>query len=172
MLCRAWIKGVRSNERKARDGAEILTEGLGLSKYTVVTGLGENDRSATGFLNKEEFEAAVDAFFAQPHTSVRGWETAADAQARIVRAVEQVLSQAPDEQDVAMIGHGATGTLLYCHLARLPISRQYDQPPTNGGNWFGFDRASRHLLYAGWQSIDAMSRNCLNRQLTKRSHGP
>jgi len=63
MLCRAWIKGVRSNERKARDGAEILTEGLGLSKYTVVTGLGENDRSATGFLNKEEFEAAVDAFF-------------------------------------------------------------------------------------------------------------
>jgi hypothetical protein len=52
MLCRPWIRSVGSvfsrNERKARDGAEILAEGLGLSKYTVVTGLGENDRSATG----------------------------------------------------------------------------------------------------------------------------
>ena len=95
MLCRPWIRSVQSvfssNERKARDGAEILTEGLGLRKYTVVTGLGENDRSGTGFLTKEEFEAAVDAFFAQPHTSVRNWETAADAQSRIVRAVEQIL---------------------------------------------------------------------------------
>jgi broad specificity phosphatase PhoE len=161
MLCRPWIRSVRSvfssNERKARDGAEILAEGLGLSKYTVVMGLGENDRSATGFLVKAEFEAAVDAFFAQPHTSVRGWETAADAQARIVGAVEQVLSQAPDEHDVAMIGHGGTGTLLYCHLAGVPISRQYDQPATNGGNWFGCDRANRHLLHAGWQPIDAMA---------------
>jgi broad specificity phosphatase PhoE len=160
MLCRPWIRSVQSvfssDERKARAGAEILAEGLGLSKYTVVTGLGENVRSASGFLNKEEFEAAVDAFFAQPHTSVRGWETAADAQARIVRAVEQVLSQAPEEQDVAMVGHGGTGTLLYCYLAGVSISRQYDQPSTNGGNWFGFDRASRHLLHAGRQLIDAM----------------
>src|SRR6516164_6985548 len=69
MLCRPWIRSVRnvfsSNERKARDGADILVKGLGLSKYTMVMGLGENDRSATSFLNKEEFEAAVDAFFVQ-----------------------------------------------------------------------------------------------------------
>jgi len=51
---------------------------------------------------------------------------AAGAQARVVRAVEQVLSQAPKEQDVAMIGHDGTGTLLYCYLAGVPISRQYD----------------------------------------------
>ena len=31
----------------------------------------------------------------------------------------------------------------------------YDQPATNGGNWFAFDRASRKLLRDGWQSIDA-----------------
>ena len=90
MLCRAWIKGVRSNERKARDGAEILTEGLGLSKYTVVTGLGENDRSATGFLNKATKRSSKQRstpFFSQPHTSVRGGKTAAAPQARIFRAV-------------------------------------------------------------------------------------
>jgi broad specificity phosphatase PhoE len=73
-----------SSERKARDAAQILADGLGLSGYSVVDGLGENDRSAAGYLAQQEFEAAVDSFFAQPQTSVQGWELAADAQARIV----------------------------------------------------------------------------------------
>jgi len=154
-----WIKVVHSvfasSERKARDGAEILAEGLGLPGYRVVDGLGENDRSATGYLPSEEFEATVDAFFAQPEISIRGWETASAAQARIIRAVEEVLQRAPSGDDLAIVGHGGTGTLLYCHLANLPISRRHDQPATNGGNWFVFDRASRRLLHAGWRSIDA-----------------
>ena len=154
-----WIKVVHSvfasGERKARDGAEILAEGLGLPGYRVVDGLGENDRSATGYLPSEEFEATVDAFFAQPEISIRGWETASAAQARIIRAVEEVLQRAPSGDDLAIVGHGGTGTLLYCHLANLPISRRHDQPATNGGNWFVFDRASRRLLHAGWRSIDA-----------------
>ena len=67
----------------------------------------ENDRSATGYLPKREFEALVDAFFAQPQTSIRGWEPAADAQARIVRAVERIVSQASGNSDLAIVGHGA-----------------------------------------------------------------
>ena len=110
---------------------------------------------ATGYLPRLEFEAAVDEFFARPQTSVRGWEPAAEAQARIVRAVEQILSQTSAEGDLAIVGHGGTGTLLYCHLAGLPIDRRYDQPATNGGNWFIFDRATRKLLFDGWRSIDA-----------------
>jgi len=121
-----WAKGVgrifASSERKARDGAQILADGLGLSGYIVVDGLGENDRSATGYLPKQEFEATVDAFFAQPQTSVRGWEPAVDAQARIIRAVGQIVEQASDDGDLAIVGHGGTGTLLYCHFAGLPIS--------------------------------------------------
>jgi hypothetical protein len=70
-------------ERKARDAARLLADGLGLHGYSVVDGLGENDRSAAGYLAQQEFEAIVDAFFAQPQTSVRGWERAADAQTRI-----------------------------------------------------------------------------------------
>jgi broad specificity phosphatase PhoE len=159
MATHPWVKGVRrvfsSNERKARDGAEILADGLGLRGYSVVDGLGENDRSATGFLDKAEFEATADAFFAQPQISVRGWESAADAQARVVRAIEEIISQIADDDDVAIVGHGGTGTLLYCHLAGLPIDRRSDQPATNGGTWFAFDQASRKLLHDGWQSIDA-----------------
>jgi broad specificity phosphatase PhoE len=159
MAAYPWAREVRrifsSSERKARDGAQILTDQLGLSGYSVLHDLGENDRSATGYLPEQEFEATVDAFFANPQTSIRGWEPAADAQARIIHAVEQVVSQAFDNGDVAIVGHGGTGTLLYCHFAGLPISRRHEQPATNGGNWFAFDGATRKLLYNGWRSIDA-----------------
>jgi Histidine phosphatase superfamily (branch 1) len=71
---------------------------------------------ATGYLPRQEFEETADAFFAHPQQSVRGWEPAARAQARIVGAVERVASHPPDD-DLAIVGHGGTGTLLYCHLA-------------------------------------------------------
>jgi broad specificity phosphatase PhoE len=164
MVAAPWVKEVRSifasSERKAREGAQILADGLGLSGYTVVGDLCENDRSATGYLPKREFEAMVDAFFAQPKTSVRGWEPAADAQARIVCAVERIVSQSFGNGDIAIVGHGGTGTLLFCRLAGRPIDRRYDQPATNGGNWFAFDRASRRLLHDGWRSIDATAQGC------------
>jgi RimJ/RimL family protein N-acetyltransferase len=159
MATHRWVRGIRrifcSGERKARDGAQILTDELGLGGYSVVDDLAENDRTATGYLPKLEFEATVDAFFAEPLISVRGWESAADAQTRIIQAVEQAVSQASDTGDVAIIGHGGTGTLLYCHLAGLSISRRHEQPPTNGGNWFAFDSARQKLLHRGWRSIDA-----------------
>ena len=160
LLTTPWMRGVRqifaSDERKARDAAQILAEGLGIEGYTVVDGLSENDRSATGYLPQQEFEATVDAFFAQPQTSVRGWEPAAAAQARIIRAIEQIASQVFGNGDLAVIGHGGTGTLLYCHLAGVPIDRRYDQPATNGGNWFAFDQATQKLLFDGWGSIDSV----------------
>ena len=159
MIAHPWARGVRrifaSNERKARDAAQILADGLGLRDYSIIDDLGENDRSATGYLAKQEFEETADAFFAHPQESVRGWEPAVAAQARIVSAVEQIRSQGSGDNDLAIVGHGGTGTLLYCHLGELPIDRRYDQPATNGGNWFAFDRASRKLLYDGWRSIDA-----------------
>jgi broad specificity phosphatase PhoE len=56
MTAQPWARVVRrifaSSERKARDAAQILAEGLGLGVYSVIANLGENDRSATGFLAK------------------------------------------------------------------------------------------------------------------------
>jgi broad specificity phosphatase PhoE len=157
-----------SSERKADEGARILADGLGLSGYVLLDELCENDRSATGYLPKQEFEAIVNAFFAQPQTSIRGWEPAADAQARITCAIERILSQASGNGDLAIVGHGGTGTLLYCSLAGRPIDRRYDQPATNGGNWFAFDRASRRLLHDGWRSIDAAVQGCTPRPAAAR----
>ncbi|MEO1460375.1 MAG: histidine phosphatase family protein, partial [Pseudomonadota bacterium] len=125
-----WLAGTRaivsSAERKARETAAILAGPLGLA-VTVDPAMHENDRSATGFLPGPEFEAVADAFFARPAESVRGWERAADAQARIVAGIARALAAAP-AGDLLLVGHGGVGTLAWCHFAGRPIARSEDQP--------------------------------------------
>jgi len=155
-LALPWMADLRaiwsSQERKAVEGAEILSRGLRIPHRSMAE-LGENDRTATGFLPKAEFEATADAFFARPEESVRGWERAVDAQTRIVQAMTRILTPRP-AGDIAIVAHGAVGALLLCYLKRCPISRSEDQPPGNGGHYFSFDIDASRLLH-GWQSIDA-----------------
>ncbi|HWL83928.1 MAG TPA: histidine phosphatase family protein [Roseomonas sp.] len=154
LLEQPWIGNIRhiasSAERKARDAAGILAGRLGLP-VRIVAELGENDRGATGYLPKAEFEVTAAAFFAHPERSIRGWERAVDAQARIVRAVEAAL--AGTAGDVAIMAHGAVGALLLCHLGGRPISREADQPGEGGGNLFVFGREDRRLI-SGWQRME------------------
>jgi broad specificity phosphatase PhoE len=156
VLERNWAPGVRviycSIEQKAIDGAAILSEALGVP-YTVIPEFGENDRSATGYLPGPEFDAVVSEFFCHPEQSVHGWERAVDAQHRVVAATVAVLRSAPIDGDVAIVAHGGVGTLLLCHLSSSPISREQDQPSTNGGNYFAFDQMTLRLIH-GWRSID------------------
>ncbi|MEL6483103.1 MAG: histidine phosphatase family protein [Pseudomonadota bacterium] len=149
-----WPRGtvhlVSSGERKARETAAILAPALGLTpEIRPLTH--ENDRSATGFLPGPAFEEMADAFFARPGESVRGWERAVDAQARIVAEARAVVAEAP-EGDILMVGHGAVGTLLLCHAAGRPIARSEDQPH-GGGNIFVLDRATL-TLQAGWHPLE------------------
>jgi broad specificity phosphatase PhoE len=123
-----------SDERKARDGAAIHAAHLGLEPK-VVSSLGENDRSATGYLPPAEFEAMADAFFANPDERVRGWESARAAQARIVAAVRTVVELDAATGDILIVSHGAVGTLLRCACLGRPISRSEDQP-AGGGSYF------------------------------------
>ena len=111
----------------------------------------ENDRSATGFLVSKEFEAVVDEFFAQPLTSIRGWERAIDAQLRIVREVECVLAR-NEPGDVLFVGHGAVGTLLLCHYSGFAIDRSHGQPD-GGGHFFAFTKEGRHVLHT-WRRFE------------------
>jgi len=137
-----------SRETKAIEAAGILAGALGLS-VLVEARLGENDRSATGFLPGEEFLRVVEAFFADPDTSVRGWETARDAQARVVAAIESCLAAAPPG-DVAFVAHGGVGTLALCHFLGAPISQSHGQP--SEGHFWAFDIGSRKALH-GWKPI-------------------
>ena len=134
-----------SREAKAIEGAGIVAARFGLPVF-VDLGLGENDRSATGYLPPAEFEATADAFFANPETSVRGWERAADAQARIVTTTEWIMAQA--RGPVTIVAHGAVGALLLCRLIGVAISRTYDQP--GPGSYYVVEDGT---LLHGWRAI-------------------
>ncbi len=140
-----------SGERKAIDAASILAEAVG-APPRIVQSLHENDRSATGFLPPPEFQATADLFFAHPSESIRRWERAVDAQARIVATVAAIIAQDRSGGDIAVVAHGGVGALLLCHILGAPISRQYDQPGSGGGNYFVFDAETR-ALEQGWRDI-------------------
>lgn len=128
---------VSSGENKAIETAAFFAAHRNITPL-VREDLHENDRSATGFLPPAEFEAVADQFFAEPTISVRGWERAVDAQARIVDGVRDVLSGIAHEMPVLFAGHGAAGTLLMCHLMGSAISRSHDQK--RGGSWYRFEK--------------------------------
>ncbi|TWI41946.1 histidine phosphatase family protein [Mesorhizobium tianshanense] len=138
-----------SSEAKAIEAAGLLAAGFGVP-VQVDEHLGENDRSATGFLPPVDFERVADAFFANPHESVRGWERAVDAQERVVGAVFRILGS-HRAGDLAFIAHGGVGTLLLCKLLDAPISRSRDQP--SQGHFFAFDLQSCQIIHE-WRSID------------------
>ena len=155
-LVQPWVASVgavySSSEQKALDGAQILAQHLALP-VTTVEALGENDRSSTGYLPLAEFEQMADRFFAEPTSSVRGWERACDAQARIVQALQAIVSSDRSDGVIAIVSHGAVGTLLYCHLAGQPIDRRWDQPANGGGNFFNFTLAP-DTVDGWWRAID------------------
>ena len=93
----------------------------------------------------------ADQFFAQPEVSVRGWETAVAAQQRIVKAVSLIDTKAKGTEPLAIVSHGAVGTLLYCYLNNLDISRRWDQPGSGGGNYIVIDAGTS---CSWWQPID------------------
>ena len=139
-----------STETKAIETAGILAAARGLG-VRVREELGENDRSATGYLPPPEFERMADAFFANPAESVRGWERAVDAQARIVAAVRAIAAEETAEGDILVAAHGAVGALLRGQLAGAPISRALDQP--GAGCWFAVELPAFRLLTPDWQVL-------------------
>ena len=154
LVSAGWLIGttqvVTSAERKALETAKPIAAALGV-QIEVREGMHENDRSATGFLPPHEFESVANCFFAQPSKSVRGWERARDAQARIVQEAEIVLDRA-QHGHVLFVGHGAVGTLLYSHYAGLAISRIHDQP-AGGGHYFSMIRGTRKVLHP-WRRME------------------
>ena len=152
MANQSWLGSVQrlisSTEQKALEMAAIVAEFTGLS-IEERNGIGETDRSSTGFVPHEVHEDLADRFFAVPEESASGWERAIDAQQRIVAALDDVTT--PGDEAVMVVGHGAVGTLLMSHLAGLAIDRQHDQP--GQGHYWAYDRTTQQLLHR-WHPID------------------
>ena len=152
MLRQPWVGRTRrivsSDERKALETATILGNDLGLD-IEVRPDSREADRSATGFVPPDLHECLADRFFAEPEKSAEGWETAVAAQQRIVGALGDLI--ADTDEDVAVVGHGAVGTLLMCHLTGLGIDRLHDQ--SGQGHYWTMDCDTRTMLHR-WVPID------------------
>jgi broad specificity phosphatase PhoE len=138
-----------STETKAIEAAGLLAARFGLPVH-LDPDLGENDRSATGFVPPDQFERLADEFFARPAASVRGWETAQAAQARIVAALNKILERRSGTGDLAIVAHGGVGTLLLCSLLGAPISRERDQPFQ--GHYWAFDPATAQVVHE-WRAV-------------------
>lgn len=156
MTTMAWTASIgriiSSDETKARMTADILAAALGL-EVEVRPETGEIDRSATGYLSHDRHHELAQRLFAEPDVSAEGWETAVDAQARVVAALADVLAAPPTAATpgVAVVGHGGVGTLLYCHLAGLEIDLGHDQP--GQGHFWTYDRTTQQMQHS-WQAID------------------
>lgn len=140
-----------SDEQKALDGAAILAERLG-APHHVDEGLGENDRSATGYIAPPEFWDVVDQFFARPDESVRGWETARHAQDRIVSAMGGVDTGSPAGV-VLVVSHGGVGALLTAHLQGATIGTEDRPGHSGGGCYLVLDRGPIGLR-ATWRAVE------------------
>lgn len=139
-----------STEQKAMDGAAIVAERFGMG-YRTHEDLGENDRSATGYIAPPEFWEVVDQFFAHPHESIRGWERAIDAQTRIVNAVKRIAAEATG--DTLIVSHGGVGCLLTAHLQKVEIGRE-SRPSHPGGGCFIVIDSDSFTLKQDWRTIE------------------
>lgn len=160
---RQWLaqvdRIVSSEENKAIETGALI--GAMLDRpVEIMPDMHENDRSATGFLPPAEFEATADRFFAHPDQSVRGWERAADAQARILGAVRRTLADHPGDEAILFVGHGGVGTLLKCAIAGDPIDRRHDQAAeggnAGGGNVHAFTADLSKSLF-GWTAMEELA---------------
>lgn len=151
----AWI--VSSGEIKAVETARLIAEATG-ALIEIREDMHENDRSSTGFLPAEEFEAVADALFARPDESARGWETARAAQDRVVAAVRDVIGDRTAEP-ILFVGHGGVGTLLACAIRGKPIDRRHDQglcgANPSGGNVHAFatDLSAAHFHWRPMEDV-------------------
>ena len=154
-LRQPWVRDITaiycSTEQKAIDGAAILAEHLSLP-FHEVEALGENDRSATGFLPPDEFERVADRVLrlagqihsrlgasrgcAEPHRARGG-----DRLRRDKRRPSPSSRTAPWARCFTAI------------LPARPIARRWDQPPNGGGNFYGFTLSPR-AVHSWWRAID------------------
>lgn len=140
-----------SDEQKALDGGAILASRLG-APHRIDPALGENGRESTGYIAPPEFWEVVDQFFAHPDESVRGWEKARDAQARIVEAVSRVAAS-EDEGVILVVSHGGVGALLTAHLQQVTIGQEDRPSNPSGGCYLVIDR-SPLALRRSWREVE------------------
>jgi broad specificity phosphatase PhoE len=112
---------ITSLEPKAIETGQLVATHLGLT-CTPGDDLHEHLRLTVPFSGRQEFEAEIARFFAEPDRLVLGEETAAQASVRFERAVAELVSHHPQET-LIVISHGTVISLFYkSRTAKDPYS--------------------------------------------------
>lgn len=118
---------VSSNESRALQTLDIIKERYNIPSQ-VFYPLEEQRRSNTNYyLSLTDLAITMRMFFSRPKESIRGWESAVDAQQRIVTAIETIQELYPQYQTIAIISHGIVGSLLRSYLMHHPIEESLCQ---------------------------------------------
>jgi len=120
---------VASTEPKASETAQLIAAELNLPWHTVAN-LHEHDRSDELFHPPQRFQQLVASFFAHPDQLIFGKETAYEALARFVTAVDHVLGACP-EGNVAVVTHGTVISLFVAahnQISSFELWRQLAMP--------------------------------------------
>ena len=135
-----------STEPKARYSAQILNDRIVHLKFPMPSGiedLVEINRNSTGFLKPPEFRNAMDEFYLHPDKSFKGWETANGAVSRTMNIISRIMEDNINK-NVAIVGHGAVGTLLVCALKKVTFSSR--EEPRIQGSWIAIDWNKQTVL--------------------------
>ncbi|MBI5033651.1 MAG: histidine phosphatase family protein [Chloroflexi bacterium] len=110
---------VSSVEPKSIETAQIVAKRLNLP-HEIIDGLHEHERRNVPFMPKEQLEAKVAEFFANPSELVLGSETADQAHARFSNAIDRVIEKYP-QKNIAVVAHGTVISLFVARSNEMPF---------------------------------------------------
>jgi broad specificity phosphatase PhoE len=120
---------VTSREPKAIETGQLVAARLGLPCQPW-DDLHEHLRLTAPFTSRQEFDARIARFFAEPDQLVLGEETAAQASARFGGAIADLLRRYP-QQTLIVISHGTVISLFFKSITTndpYPLWRKLDLP--------------------------------------------
>jgi len=120
---------VASDERKTRETAALTAAHMGLP-HVVAPDLHEHRREQVGWLAQEQFDASVQAGFAQPDARVFGEETFNQARDRFAGGVRAALAQHAGHR-IAIVTHGTVLALFiaqHAGVAAMPFWHSLGMP--------------------------------------------
>lgn len=142
------FRAISSPQTRARQTAAALFG----KNFAVWPDAGEIDRSSTGYLPQEAYDAMTQRLYDAPRQSADGWEVAADAQHRMWGVLNRIWVQ---QRDTVLIGHGGFGTLLWCKIRAAPIDRRQEQRFAGMG-WVAESQGPGWIGRASWAPFEAL----------------
>ncbi len=137
-----------SSECRALETGEIIHEkhNIAIQQFEE---LQEQRRSTTNyFLSLAELASTMRMFFSRPKESIRGWESASEAQRRIVSAIDSLVELYPGYETVAIVSHGIVGSLLRSYLMKHPIEESLCQDKI--GSYIQIDWEHKCVVSDDW----------------------